>query len=227
MPLDTFSFSKSRYHVDQNFYDELWQFHRKKVVLKLMPKNKRVLDVGCYDGFYMSSIKDLGNEVFGIDASSDAIYKAKSKGLNVSVGDLEDKWKVKDESFDVVFTGETLEHIVDTDFFILEAKRVLKRGGSLILATPNLATFSKRIMLMLGKNPWQEASFTFPQGAAGHIREFTPDLLRDFIKSKGFDLLKFKSDIVSVPGTPAFFQRLLAVIFPGLGRSLIMEFKKR
>ncbi len=226
MALSTFQFSNKRYSREENFYLDLWQRYRKKVALKMVGSGHVVLDVGCYDGSYMQEIERAENKVYGIEASEKAVEKAKKKKLNVVLGDLEKKWPFGKNFFDVVFLGEVIEHIVTTDFLLSEIKRVLKPKGVLIVTTPNLACLSKRILLFLGKNPYQEASFTFPSNAAGHLREYTKDLLQGFVESKGFELVEYTSDIVSIPYCPQVIQRALGVLVPGLGRSLIMKFKR-
>ncbi len=224
--LSAFSYSGKRYREEAGFYSGLWQKYRREVVLKLIGENKKVLDVGCYDGTYLELINNRNNEVYGIEASSGPVKICREKGLNVTKGDLERHWSFEDKFFDVVYAGEVIEHIVDTDFFISEARRVLKKDGSLILTTPNSATLGKRLLLILGKNPYREASFSYPPGAVGHLREYSFDLLKNFSESYGFVLQEFTSDVVNIPFLPSDFKRLLAKIFPRFGRSLIMKFSK-
>jgi 2-polyprenyl-3-methyl-5-hydroxy-6-metoxy-1,4-benzoquinol methylase len=223
---NTYTYSENRYGLQEDFYDGLWQKYRRVAVLDMVGTIGKVLDVGCYDGTYMKLFKNNGNTVFGIDASKDGIKKAKRDGLNALQQNIESKWEYKGSSFDLVYSGEVLEHLVDTDLFIKEIHRVLKPNGFLVLTTPNLACFSKRILLFLGKNPYQEASFTFPKGAVGHLREFTYELLKEFVESNGFELVEFKTDVVSIPGLPEFMQVTLGKLFPKFGRSLIMKFRK-
>lgn len=227
MANSSFIFSNKRYLLDKKFYQGAWQYYRKIVVLKLIGSNKKVLDAGCFDGQYMQEIKKNNNQVFGIEASEVAVESAKKNGLDVVGGDLEKRLPFDDDSFDVVYSGEVIEHIVDTDFFVDEIRRILKNKGVLIITTPNLASFSKRLLLLAGRNPYQEASFSYPKNAVGHLREYTFDLLRDFMEFKGFEVKKVKSDVVGVPFVPVIIQRFLAIIFPKLGRSLIVELKKK
>jgi SAM-dependent methyltransferase len=46
------------------------------------------------------------------------------------------KWPITDRSIDLVLATETLEHVSDPNFFLREAKRCLKPGGTLILTIP-------------------------------------------------------------------------------------------
>jgi methionine biosynthesis protein MetW len=225
--LTSFSFSNARYHSEQFFYDELWQISRIEEVLKQIDNEAKVLDVGCYDGTFLELMKPITWSLYGIEGSQSAVEAANKKGLNVTRVDLERAWDYAEKNFDIIYIGEVIEHIVDTDHLINEVHRRLKPGGKLIITTPNLASFAKRVLLFFGKNPYQEASFTFPERAAGHLREYTADLLQQFIENKGFTHSQTRSDILGLPQfVPSKIQRYLGKKFPSLGRSLIMTFKK-
>jgi SAM-dependent methyltransferase len=61
----------------------------------------------------------------------------------------------QDDSFDVVTSFETLEHIYDHRSFIKEIRRVLREGGHLILSTPNASITSR-----YPRNPFHVHEFT-------------------------------------------------------------------
>ena len=130
----------------------------------MLPSRGRVLDIGCYNGYLMEKILEKGSEydVYGVDASKESIRLCTLKNLKVFETDAENKLPFEDDFFDVITGLEVIEHIVDTDSFLNEIKRVLKRDGILILATPNVLSLSRRIMSLLGINPFFEASFSFP-----------------------------------------------------------------
>jgi SAM-dependent methyltransferase len=48
-----------------------------------------------------------------------------------------DKMPYEDESFDFVFIKSVIEHISNTDLFLSEIRRVLKKGGKVIILTPD------------------------------------------------------------------------------------------
>lgn len=56
-----------------------------------------------------------------------------------------DDIRLKDQSVDIFFSGECIEHVENTDAFLDEIHRVLKPGGSLILTTPNADAYLYRI----------------------------------------------------------------------------------
>lgn len=186
----------------------------------------KALDIACYDGTIAKLIKDkIGNcNMYGIDYSNNTEKLVKEKGINFKKVDLNKVIDFSDNTFDIIFAGEIIEHIYDTDLFIQEVKRILKPNGRFIITTPNVVSFGRRIMYLFGIGAFMEASLTYPKEplAAGHIRFYTHKLLIDFMKFNKFELIKSTSDtvnlfIVDIP--------ILAKVFPTLGRGVICVFK--
>jgi len=200
---------------------------RLEKIVYLVGSNKRVLDLGCYDGTLGQMLIEKGNEVYGIEVNEEAADIAKDRGLKVRIQDIQSGFDFEDDFFDVVVAAEIIEHLLDTDFLIDEIKRILKPNGDLVISTPNVSSLGKRILLLFGKNPYFEASYGFPPEAhAGHIRFFTKGLLLDFLIYKGFEILKFESDAVNFTPNGNIACGLIADIFPALGRCLIVKAKK-
>ncbi|KKS28499.1 MAG: Two-component response regulator [candidate division WWE3 bacterium GW2011_GWC1_42_102] len=128
--------------------------------LGMVGTNKKALDIGAYNGAISKKIKALGNEVWATDATDAFSPEFSSAGIEFVKSNIEEKLPYEDNKFDVVFAGEVLEHLVNTDGFVEEIKRILKKDGYLILTTPNTASLARRILLLLGRNPFFEASFT-------------------------------------------------------------------
>lgn len=131
-----------------------------KVLASIEPR-KAVSDVGCNTGvstaFYA---KVPGVESMeGFDIADKAVQIGKEKGLHVHVwhGGVE-KCPTEDNRYDVVIASEIIEHIVDTDFFMNELKRVIKPGGHAIITTPNLYYWLSRLKFLLGCAPWNYPS---------------------------------------------------------------------
>lgn len=192
-------------------------------ILEMIGSGKKVLDLGCYNGVIGEKILRNNNVVYGVDGSEEAIHAAMRRGIVGFICDLESELKFEDNFFDVVFAGEVIEHILDTELFIKEVRRVLKKGGHLVLTTPNAASLGRRLLLLFGKNPYFEASFNLEQRAAGHVRFFIKSLLLNFIERNGFKIIQFESDIVNFS---SFYFKFLATIFPNLGKSLIVKSQK-
>jgi len=99
--------------------------------LNLPIKDKSILDIGTGNG-EISSYIGKTNYVFSVDitdtrqSKSDFIFSLCNEAL-----------PFKDNSFDVVISNHVIEHVQNQELHIREIKRVLKKGGTLYLATPN------------------------------------------------------------------------------------------
>lgn len=205
---------------------------RLKVVLSFLAKRKSVfqgeaknsvklLDIGCYDGHIAFLLKNcLGNcEAYGIDIAKKTIALARQKGIHAKICDIEKGVNFESNLFDYVFAGEIIEHLYDTDFFIREVKRILKPGGIFIITTPNFVSLGRRLYYLFGKGIFMEQSFSLPEKAAGHIRYFTFETLRELLLLHKFEPIASFSDTITFPGF--FLFDAPAKIFPTLGRSII------
>lgn len=191
-------------------------------VLKKSKKSIKLLDIGCYDGHITILLRDkLGKkcELYGIDVAKNSVKLSLQKGIRAKYCDVATGINFDDNFFDHVFAGEIIEHLYDTDFFMREVERVLKPNGILILTTPNFLSLGRRIYYLFGKGIYMEASFSLPEKAAGHIRYFTFETLKELLLYHNFEPIMSFSDAVTLPG---FESNILAKIFPTFGRSIIM-----
>jgi 2-polyprenyl-3-methyl-5-hydroxy-6-metoxy-1,4-benzoquinol methylase len=127
-------------------------------------EGKSVLDIACGTGYGLGVLKSHARSVTGVDVDIEAVEQAKAECCENTTVVLGSGLGLPfpDESFDVVTTFETLEHLHDRGGFLSELKRVLKRNGTLILSTPN-ANYTRPVN---GKphNPF-------------HVYEYDPDEL--------------------------------------------------
>ncbi|MBV6633780.1 MAG: class I SAM-dependent methyltransferase [Alphaproteobacteria bacterium] len=121
--------------------------------LSLIPKasehRSAILDVGT-EGFMLDWFaKELGyTTVAGTryrPEGKPSLGKFSFYGQEYDVGNLnveKERMPFDDASFDVVTCFEVIEHFTsDPMFFFLQAGRVLKPGGLLIMSTPNAASY--------------------------------------------------------------------------------------
>lgn len=108
---------------------------------------KNVLDAACGSGYGTGILAETAKYVTGMDISEEAVLDARTNfgkdNTNFVIGSVE-KLPFKDNSFDVVVSFETIEHVNGEiqDSFLKEIKRVLKNDGILIMSTPNKKTFT-------------------------------------------------------------------------------------
>lgn len=179
----------SQYNRDQTFLYDLRESRLRKTALwieKLPPG--RLLDIGCSTGEWALYWQERGWEPYGVDINETHVQVAAGRGVRARVCDLNSEpIPYADALFDLVFAGEIIEHLVDTDGFIGELDRCLRPGGHLVITTPNLASFENRLRLLLGFYPiWLDHKLR----GSGHVRGYTPAVLKRQLREHGFDVLR-------------------------------------
>jgi SAM-dependent methyltransferase len=96
---------------------------------------RTMLDVGCAEGFFMDAVRRrFGAETWGVDISDAAVRRARENyGFNVAAADAT-RLPFADDTFDVVLSTETIEHVLDPEKMVAEMKRVARRH--VIVTTP-------------------------------------------------------------------------------------------
>ena len=112
-----------------------------------------LLEVGCGDGDFLVTAEAEGWQVTGVEYSIAACEKARSrlKHGDVRVGELAQAMLMS-EQFDFCVLSDVIEHVRDPLAFLREIHRVLKPGGTLFIATPDIGSWSARLM----KQKWME-----------------------------------------------------------------------
>jgi putative hydrolase of HD superfamily len=148
----------------------------------------RITDVGCGTadlGLYIAQRVGRASLV-RIDLNREVLNSIREDQLNgISIrnyqADFSRRWPVSDGTQDIVVLGEVLEHSFDPQALIVEARRVLKPRGRMLITVPNAWHWIKigRFLLRqrLEKNAFGE-----------HIRYFSLRSLLDLIRSEAFGL---------------------------------------
>lgn len=226
--MNTAQFNSDRYSTPLDSEMNIYTKIRIQKILDFVDSCDQLLDLGCWDGFIMEQIIKTGKvkKVVGVDNSKSAVKMAVKKGLDVKLIDsVEHRLPWKNNSFDCILAGEIIEHVYDVNSFIEEIARVLKPGGSLIITTPNLASFGARITLLTGKIPWMMENELLSQ-SAGHIRYFTFDTLAKIVGKYGFSLDFQTCDVLHLGNVILLKNKLFTDNFYTLGRGIIAKYKK-
>jgi len=124
-----------------------------KVIIDLLPKNVRVLDVGCGDGSLMSHLINEKNiDARGLELEKENIKKCIYKGLPVIEGNAETELhQFPNQSFDFVILSQTLQAFYNPEKVL---KDLLRIGKSVIISIPNFGYWKVRTsLLFFGKMP--------------------------------------------------------------------------
>jgi|TARA_B100000945_G_scaffold251358_1_gene208156 methionine biosynthesis protein MetW len=124
-----------------------------KVIADLLPKNVRVLDVGCGDGSLMNLlIKEKNIKARGLEIKEELVKKCINRGLSVIEGDAETELhQFPDQSFDFVILSQTLQAFYSPEKVLRDLLRV---GKSAVVSIPNFGYWKVRTsLLFFGKMP--------------------------------------------------------------------------
>lgn len=170
------------YHKMHALERDYWWFQgRRQVILRTLaklvkphlPRNPRLLDIGCGTGMLLDDLKEVGSAV-GLDYSMLALEYCRKRNLpNLGRADA-CNLPVQDDSVDVITALDVIEHIGDDAGMLAEMQRVLKPGGVAIMSVP------AHPKLWSGHDV-----------ALHHFRRYTKDSFRHLVTSHGLQPRKF------------------------------------
>lgn len=109
-----------------------------EALLEMGLEQPRICDLGCGAGWLTGIMSAFGPAV-GVELSPKAVELARHRYPRARFVCADATvWRPEPQSFDVVVSQEVLEHIVDKTKYLTVARRALRRGGYLLLTTPNL-----------------------------------------------------------------------------------------
>ncbi len=213
-------------------YREYWQgkkgledfevYERNQALKRVTISGGKVLDLACGEGAVGLYLQSLGCVVTGLDLAGEALKKARQRGLKVVTGDVEKRLPFPDESFDLVFWGDNVEHLFNPTKTVHEIHRILKQGGKLILSCPNMSYWRYRLyFLRFGMVPSSEWFHTLPWEWE-HIRFFNRGVMKQFLQNGGFTEDKFIG--VSRRRVDHFLKNIWPEIF---GMIMLVEARKQ
>ena len=100
---------------------------------------------------------------------------------------------VTDFTVQLATLSEVLEHLPSTAVppLLAEIHRLLRPGGRLILTTPNLLALPYRLLLLIGRSPFElPVQTSFAPGTYGHIRLWSADEVAALGRQAGFEIEK-------------------------------------
>lgn len=185
---------------------------QRELVLDLC-RGKKVLDIGGGTGRTANDLAKRGYSVTVVDCDKELIeYGQKHfKGIRFVYGDA--RRLNLEEAYDEVLLEHMIEHIKEQKQVIDEAKKVLKKGGRLIVSTPNKWVY--RAFICFGKAAYFRFNEMFCH-VPGHIAELNVKGLRT--------LLKDFEDVRIIGINP--FAKKIAENYPQVGIGLIAIGKK-
>lgn len=148
----------------------------------------RCLDVGCGDGHALGPwATERQVHYVGVDIAKSAVEATRARGLEAFLVEDSGRLPFPDGTFDAAVSLEVIEHLFQPEALIGEALRVVKPGGVVIVTTPNVAYWRRRVDLaVLGRwNPFGYSLAIKEPWNDPHIRFFSPGILRRFLRKIG------------------------------------------
>lgn len=160
------------------------------ILRELIPDHARVLDVGCGTGRLAEQVRRGRNvEVVGIEPDAARVALARSRGLAVIHGVADAGTLDAAGHFDVVMLADVLEHVAAPAELLDLAVRQLKPSGRIIASVPNVAHWTVRLALLLGRFEYRDTGIM----DATHLRWFTRASVRDLFERCGLEIVSIRA----------------------------------
>jgi SAM-dependent methyltransferase len=193
----------------QEYYEELWgqlpdqleppEFERRRrFLLGDVRPGDRALDLGCGAGQFTAVLVAAGARAVGCDVAEAAITRARAANpeLDFRLAPIDGPLPFGDNSFELVWTSEVIEHVADTARWLSEVRRVLVPAGRLLLTTPSHARLRVAIAGV--------EHFSEPLG--DHLHLYTRRSLTETLQAFDFSQIEVRA----VAGPPLLRRLLLA-----------------
>lgn len=167
---------------------------------------KRVLDLGCGNGWMMVALHRAGFHVSGCDPSTSGIEHARRKlpDANLHVlGVYDDPGELGEAGFDIIASTEVVEHLFAPRALPDFARQVLKPGGHLIISTPYHGYLKNLLLALLNK--WDKHHTPLWDG--GHVKFWSKHTLSMLLMEEGFIVKRF----VGVGRSPLLWMSMILV----------------
>ena len=159
-----------------------WFKGHKASTFRWVPKNIKVLDIGCGFGESLGYHQARGCDVYGVEADSNIRKVADKFGFNIKVG-LFDSKDYEKEKFDYVTMDQVVEHLTNPIEILKGVSDILKPTGYVILSTPNANGWGARFF---GKR-WINWHTPY------HLQFFSKSSLEKAADEAGLEIKKIKT----------------------------------
>jgi 2-polyprenyl-3-methyl-5-hydroxy-6-metoxy-1,4-benzoquinol methylase len=141
-------------------------------VVRLVGKNKRVLDIGCGSGSFTKTLAQHGCKVTGLERNPESIKKVRPycvEAIHVDLNSCEWPSVLKGEKdFDVIVAADVLEHLYDPWKTLQQMVPLINSNGYFVISLPHIGHAAVMACLMNGNFEYQDKGLL----DSTHIRFF-------------------------------------------------------
>jgi SAM-dependent methyltransferase len=155
------------------------QADKTEFVNSCLLRGGRILDVGCGAGFFLRALDERLWQSYGVEIGA-AAAQAAGQALGrekIFQGTLLEA-NFADDFFEALTFWSALEHTNEPKANLLEARRIIKTGGTLIVQVPNIASYQANLF----KGDW------FSLDAPRHRYHFNLQTLQSLFAATGFEI---------------------------------------
>lgn len=178
----------------------------------------RVLDLGCAQGDMLVELEKRGWTAIGVEPDETDATEARSRGLDVHHGYLEDVRSDIGRDFDAIVAADVIEHIGYPGPVLDDIRGLLAPSGRFVISVPNIAFLLIRLTLLLGRFDYTDRG---PLDRT-HLRFFTRRTIVELLEQHGFE-------VTYVGVTPApieLIEQVSAIRLPRFLHSINMFFAR-
>jgi 2-polyprenyl-3-methyl-5-hydroxy-6-metoxy-1,4-benzoquinol methylase/uncharacterized coiled-coil protein SlyX len=174
--------------------------HSHSLVIDLIGKNKRVMEIGTSTGYMSKILIDRGNTVIGVEIDSEAAEIAGQTCemmINHDIENVDLDNYFQPSSFDVIVCADVLEHLKYPGKVLLKIKKYLKHDGYVVISLPNICHGDVLLTLMQSEFRYNTIGLLDET----HLRFFGfKDIVRLF-NNCGYSITDLRTTNVSVGST--------------------------
>jgi len=202
-PRSVFSLEKYHAHEEKKGFIS-WFDGSRSSAHSWVPRNVRILDIGCGFGESLGYHKARGCDVYGVEADKNILRVADKYGFKVHTG-LFNPNIYEPDFFDYVTMNQVIEHVTDPLKTLHGVANILKTGGKTVITTPNAQGWGAKVFANLWIN-WH---------APYHLQFFSKKSMQIAAKKNGFHVIK---TLTITSSEWLNYQWMHLITYPNLGK---------
>lgn len=182
---------------NSRYKKERFGFERVEIIKSVAGdvKGLKLLDIGCGTGWFLEAAKESGFEIYGQDIGKELSKwtgeKLGAKIWSCDIGLISDEFQM-----DIITMFDVIEHVEKPLDFLLKAKRLLKKGGKILIFTPNFDSLAVEVMK-------QHSNIVWP---GVHLLGFTRKSIESLAQNAGMRICYYATCGIDMGDMKSYFE---------------------